>query len=103
MDNIQENRKVRCTKDRSDTSHQNVDGESLPSMKMQTAEKLEDNPNQKKMEKSEGCRSSGTWKRKSTKRGPTSITHAVRWKKAPPAWGADPSTGQVKLDLMNYV
>ena len=49
-EDVQENRKVEDTKDRagraarSDTSHQNVDGESLTSMrKMQTTENAEDN------------------------------------------------------------
>ena len=40
---------------RSDTRHQNVDGESpTPMKKMQTAEKTEDNLKQNKMEKSGG-------------------------------------------------
>ena len=49
-EDVQKNRKVGDTKDRarraarSDTCHQNVDGESLSSMrKMQTAENAEDN------------------------------------------------------------
>ena len=33
--------------------------------------------------------------------GPASITHTVRWKRALAARGADPSTGQAKIDVMN--
>ena len=102
------NRKVGDTGDssgraaRSDTSHQNVDGESLTSMReMQPAEKMEDRLNQKKMETSEECGSSGMWRRSRTIRGLASITHTVRWKKAPAARGA--STGQVKIDVMNDI
>ena len=78
--------------------------------------------NEKKMEKSEECGSSGMWRKSRTKRGPASMPHAVRWKKASTARcadpssghmtkkkkasaarGFDPSTGQVKIDGMNYV
>ena len=104
---IQENWKVGDNKEsagraaRSDTRHQKVDGESPASMrKMQTAEKAEHNLNQKKMEKSEECRSSETWRISRTKTRPASITHSVKWKKAPAAWGAHPSTGQVKIHVM---
>ena len=69
MEDIQENRKVVKTKHsagraaRSDTSHQNVDGEPPTSMrKIQTAEKADDNVILKKTEKSEECGSSGTWR-----------------------------------------
>ena len=73
----------------SDTSHQNVDGETPSSTrKMQAAEKAVDNLNQQKMEKSEECGSLGMWRRARTKRRPASITHAVRWKQAPAAGGA---------------
>ena len=76
---------------RSDTSRQSVDGESFASMrKMETAEKAEDNLNLKKIEKSEECGSSGTWR-------------SSRWTKAPAIPGADPSAGQVKIDVMNSV
>ena len=64
---------------RSDTSHQNVDGESLASVRrMPTAEKAEDNLNQKEMVESEGCGSLGMWRRSRTNRGPASITHTHR-------------------------
>ena len=66
---IQENRNVGDTKDSggraasSDTRHQEVDEESPTSMsEMQTAEKAKNNLNQKKMEKSEECGSSGMWR-----------------------------------------
>ena len=64
--------------------------------KTQTAEKAE-NLNQKKIEKSEECGSSGMWRRSRKKRRPLSITrtHTVRWKKAPTASGSDPSPGHM--------
>ena len=62
--------------------------------KMQTAAKAEDNLNQKQMDKSEESGSSGMRNSSRTKRGPASVTHAVRWKKAPTARGADPSMGK---------
>ena len=107
-EDIQENRKVRDTMDSagraagSHTSHPNLDGESPKSMKkMQTAEKAEDNLNQKKMEKSEESdrRECGGAR---TNKAPASIIHTVRWKKTP-AEGADPSSGQVKIEVMNYM
>ena len=65
---LRKNRKVGDTKDRagraarSDTGHEEVDGASLTSTrKRQTADKAVDNLIQKKMEKSEECRSSGMW------------------------------------------
>ena len=54
---------------RSDAGHQNVDEESLAWMrKMQRAAKAEDYLNQRKMEKSEKCGSSGVWMISRTKR-----------------------------------
>ena len=95
---IQENRKVGHTNNsagraaRSDTSQQNAEGKSPMSMRTkQTAEKAEDNRNQNKMEKSEECGSSGMWRRSSRRR------------RQPAACGADPSTGQVRIGVMNYI
>ena len=51
--------------------------------------------NEKKMEKSEECGSSVMWRKSRTKRGPASIPHAVRWKKASTARCADPSSGHM--------
>ena len=61
-------------------------------------EEAEDNLNQKKMEKSEECGSSGMWRRSRTRMGAASITYTVRWKKVSGARGADLSIGQVKID-----
>ena len=103
-EDFQENRKVWDTKDsagraaRSDTSHENVSGRSTGSMrKMQVTEKAEDNLNQKTMEKPEECGSSGMRRSPGTKRGPTSIKHTARWKKALVARGADPSSGHTLI------
>ena len=69
---------------------ESVDAASLAlRRKILTADKVEDNLSQKRMEKSEGCRSLAVW-RNSRKR-----------KKAPAARGADPSTGDVKINVMN--
>ena len=57
--------------------------------------KAVDNLNEEKMEKSEECGSSGMWRKSRTKRGPASIPHAVRWKKASTAPCADPSSGHM--------
>ena len=81
LDDPKENRKVGDPDDsagraaRSDTRQQHVDGESPTSMrKMQTAEKAEDNVNQKKIEKSEECGSSGMCRR-SRRRGDPRVSH----------------------------
>ena len=127
-EDVRESRLVRDTKDiagraaTSDTSHQNVDGESLTSTrKMQTAENTEDNLNQRKTEKSEECGSSEMWRISRTKTGSASITHSVEWKQARAAQGADPSSEytfivtkkknktpaavpmQVEVDAINHV
>ena len=75
----------------SDTSRQSVDGKSLASRrKMTTAEEVEDNLSQR-MEKSEECGSLGMW------------WDSRKRKKAPTAWGADPSTGHMNINAMNHV
>ena len=75
---------------RSDTSRQTM-------MNMQTARKAEDNLNQKTMEKSEECRSSGMWRSQRRKRRLAIVTHTMRWNKAQAALGADPSSGQARM------
>ena len=70
---------VRCAVE-SDTRRQSVDGESLASRReMPTAEEVEDNMSQRRLEKSR------------------------KWTEAPVGRGADPSVGHLKTNAMNHV
>ena len=99
-EDIQENTKVGDTKDiagraaRSDTSHQNVDEGGADSRKSGGQPESEENGewivgNMEEIKEEEG-------------RDPR-VSHAVRWWKAPAAWGADPSSGLKVIDVFSYV
>ena len=96
-DGFRENRNAGDTKDgvgravEWDTSRPSVDGVSLVSRrKMPTAEDVEDNMSQRRMEKSEECGSLGMW-------------WNSRRKKALAACVADPSTRHMNINAMNHV
>ena len=66
---------------------------SLRCVRCRLPHERRDNLSKKQMDKSEESGSSGMRNSSRTKRGPASVTHAVRWKKAPTG-GADPSMGK---------
>ena len=87
------------------TSRRSVDGLSVDEespASMRKIRELNHNLNEKKMVKEE-CGSSGTWRTWMRKNKFVSAKNTVKWKKAPGAWGTDPSNGQVNANVMSCV